>query len=809
MGISLLDDLASLASNSSPGEFETAFLITYTLNLRFFEQLVLPRLNRLGVVNVGILVDEHGYQTSLDDPLGQELCGKSYVVGTSPYTSSLQHAKALWIHGKRDLVYVGSHNLTMPGFNDQLEITAKLDSRDNSHIEALSELHRAISTISQDTGYLQQIWSKVTQPNQTASKPTIHFLWSGEKGLLQQLTHIIGNVEKVRVLTPFLDSEALADLKRQFGASDVTLIIPNEGADTPLVAAMKAVPKLKPLRVGAGIRLHAKAYSFQSETRQWLVLGSANCTHAGLIKGIPDGGNVEFLVVLPDGSISEDELKLEQVNNVEEMSGTGQRWDEESANKSLIKIRSAEFSDGVLTVVWESACQQSLVDLVCVEQRYPCEKSPFQIHLNTIPPSIVLETKVDGKISIARSWVIFPEELNAQVSKAHARRWQEFLDSENPSELAVGIDAYFLQLLHELMSSEADNRVQFQGSHMRSTNEINDAIEIFTFSSDKTKITSSAAVLVSGNSEIDPLGALRGLVAKIRGTPSSSLEGDDEALSRYENGRQRAERQIADKLINHLNLLSGSKQDWISSTPNRIVSCLRGTFEATTLLWHDVIVDDARPSTTERFVESFLQLLNTCDSYEQTKVACRDISVAGPLVLAIGAVAEATDESETYELLRIAAKAIVVDPRTIIKTWLQRCSNRATLLLSRGHGDSQLSVWVRPALSLLGQMDLPTQNRQEDRWGLLLKLYDAERTGAVAMASLYEEAEIKYNGQQVWQFYKAYRVAGHLIKIKRVTGQVCTGCFQKFPAITQNELQRGEAVLCPNCKKTILLWGNV
>jgi len=70
----------------------------------------------------------------------------------------------------------------------------------------------------------------------------------------------------------------------------------------------------------------------------------------------------------------------------------------------------------------------------------------------------------------------------------------EFLDSENPSELAVGIDAYFLQLLHELMSSEADNRVQFQGSHMRSTNEINDAIEIFTFSSDKTKITSSAAV---------------------------------------------------------------------------------------------------------------------------------------------------------------------------------------------------------------------------------------------------------------------------------------------------------------------------
>ena len=71
-----------------------------------------------------------------------------------------------------------------------------------------------------------------------------------------------------------------------------------------------------------------------------------------------------------------------------------------------------------------------------------------------------------------------------------------------------------------------------------------------------------------------------------------------------------------------------------------------------------------------------------------------------------------------------------------------------------------------------------------------------------------KKAEIKYNGQQVWQFYKAYRAAGHLIKIKRVTGQVCTGCFQKYPTITQNELEHGEAVLCPNCKKTILLWGN-
>lgn len=807
MGISLLTELDLLSGDSHLGEFDTAFFLTYSLNLRFFEQLVLPRLNRLGVVNVGILTDEHGYQASLDDPLGQEQCGRSYVVGTSLRLTSLQHAKMLWLHGKRDLVYVGSHNLTMSGFNDQLEITAKLDSADHTHRDALRGVHQAVSTITRDAGYLQQIWSKIPQPDKTEDEPTIYFLWSGEQGLLHQLVQLIGSAEQFWVVTPFLDSGALAELKRQLGASDTTLIIPNEGADTPLVDAMVAVPELTPLRVGAGIRLHGKAYWFKSESQQWLALGSANCTLAGLIKGVSEGGNVEFLVVIPNSSLSEDELRLEQVNNVDELSGTGRRWDDETASKSLVRIHSAEYSDGVLTIAWEPTSRLSLVNLVCGEQRYPCAESPVHIRLETVPSIITLEAEADGQISIARTWVIFPEELSAQVSKAHARRWQEYLDSEDPRELAVGIDAYFLQLLRDLMSSEVEGRVQFREFSSPSASEIKDAVEVFTFSSDRRQITSAAAVLVSGNPYIDPLGALRGLVARIRGTPSSSLEGDDEGLTRYEDRRQRAERRIADRLLNHLNALSGSEQDWASTPSYRIVSCLRGTFEATALLWHDIVSDDPRYSVRERFVESFLQLLSTCHKFEQTKVACRDTGVAGPLVLAIGAAAEAANETENYELLRMAAKNIVDDPQTINKTWLQQHGDRATLLLTHAHGSSELAVWLRPALRLLGQLDTSTRIRQENRWGLLLKLYDAECTGDALVAGLYEEAERKYGDHEIWQSYKAARAAGHLPKVKRVTRLVCSGCFLQFPASTRSKLERGEAVLCPNCR-AILLWGN-
>jgi len=206
-------------------------------------------------------------------------------------------------------------------------------------------------------------------------------------------------------------------------------------------------------------------------------------------------------------------------------------------------------------------------------------------------------------------------------------------------------------------------------------------------------------------------------------------------------------------------------------------------------------------------VESFLQLLKACRKFEQIQIVCKNTKVAGPLVLAIGAAAEAAIETEDYELLQIAAKQMVDDPQGIIKTWHQQHSDRATLLLTHGHGTSDLAAWLRPALHLLGQLDESTRNRQELRWSPLLKLYDAECDGDKSAAGLYEEAEQQYGNHEVWQSYKAARAAGHLPTVKRVTSNFCSACFLQFPSSTRSRLERGESVLCPNCK-AILLWGN-
>ena len=87
-----------LLGNLENGEFDVAFFLTYTLNLRFFEMLVLSRLRRLAVGRIGILTDEKGYQDSLRDPLAPAECGRAYLVAPARLPrGGIQHAKLLWL----------------------------------------------------------------------------------------------------------------------------------------------------------------------------------------------------------------------------------------------------------------------------------------------------------------------------------------------------------------------------------------------------------------------------------------------------------------------------------------------------------------------------------------------------------------------------------------------------------------------------------------------------------------------------------------------------------------------------------------
>jgi hypothetical protein len=809
VGISLLEDLEeNVPRLLRAGEIDTVLILTYTLNLRFFEQLVLPRLRRLGAVRVGILTDPTGYDATFEDPLGQDECGRSYVVESPPGSSPLLHAKALWLHGTLDIAYVGSHNLTKSGYNDQLEVTTRLMSSDPSHIHALRGLHQDLSRLVGTSAHLRAIWGRVPAPEPVDAEPSAYFFSSLDRNMLDQLAEAIQQAQTLRVVSPYLDADALGMLAGRLAAERIELIVPNEGTDTPLSEAVAAVPSLIVRRVSPKQRLHAKAYEFVTGQRSWLAAGSANCTKAGIARGARNNGNVEFLVLLPNGKLSEEGLQLENVANPSEMSGTGRNWDEGQRQRSTLRILSAIYRDGMLRVEWEADGSDQIAATLEVDACvYQCLASPIEIPLGNPPssPIVHLDAHVQGRAASARSWVVFPEQLEAQVAGHHMRRWREYIGSDSPLSYGEGVNQYFSLLMRELLRVDG-----FDGQRARAvpgspSRAKADAIEVFSFSNNPSEIDLSIGKLITGNAEIDPLAALRALIARLQGRPPLDVEQDEVKLNEYEGRRERGKRNVSEYLIQHLNRLAAPNVDWKNTQQERIVRCLRGTFEAVAIIWTRTVRGGAS-ALLSRVAESTTNLLVALASEETARAACAETEVAGPLVLVVGSATESVD-GEDLERLRRSAKALISgQPETMVSEWQERAAERAALLEPRqGERENSIQPLVRSAERLLGIAD-PLMRLRQGKWDLLCELRRADEICDPVAEQLRDRARQQYEGKGVWTGYETARAAGRLAPICRVTKPVCGMCHIGLPEVSRKKLQLGEAVLC-TCG-AILLFGS-
>jgi phosphatidylserine/phosphatidylglycerophosphate/cardiolipin synthase-like enzyme len=189
-----------------------------------------------GVTHIGILVDHTGYAETLRDPGQQSECGRSYIVAPVRLPGGgIQHAKVVWLSGKQGhRALVGSHNLTMSGFNDQLEVTTELRSDVPEHAAALRDLHEAISAIRPEL--LKDLWARIPRPTvpADAGDADVHVLTSLYEPLAEQLVRHVGPSSALRVVTPFLEPAQLERLATRLGATDVILDIPHEGLDVAL-----------------------------------------------------------------------------------------------------------------------------------------------------------------------------------------------------------------------------------------------------------------------------------------------------------------------------------------------------------------------------------------------------------------------------------------------------------------------------------------------------------------------------------------------------------------------------------------------
>jgi len=204
------------------------------------------------------------------------------------------HAKLLWLQKhERITAHIGSHNLTMAGYNDQTEITARLVSTEPSHTQALQQIYDTVSAVVPSC--LDYVWH-YTKPPTTHSPSNITMISSLQRPLLDQLIEKVQSADELRVVTPFLDAQALRDLTEGVGAKEIILDLPKAGADTSLSVTTNTIPSVHPRYLESRRPLHAKAYQFKNTYTSSVALGSANCTQAALMRSVAEGGNLEFLL---------------------------------------------------------------------------------------------------------------------------------------------------------------------------------------------------------------------------------------------------------------------------------------------------------------------------------------------------------------------------------------------------------------------------------------------------------------------------------------------------------------------------------
>src|SRR5712691_523831 len=121
------------------GRYEHAVFTTYSINLHFFEQWVLPLLRASGARNVTVLADEAQLGVALTDRNLRSI-GRSYHVVSVRIGPGAFHPKLMLLAGEDGArACISSANLTVDGQLRNVESAIVLDSSIAEHRQAFIE----------------------------------------------------------------------------------------------------------------------------------------------------------------------------------------------------------------------------------------------------------------------------------------------------------------------------------------------------------------------------------------------------------------------------------------------------------------------------------------------------------------------------------------------------------------------------------------------------------------------------------------------------------------------------------------------
>ena len=302
---------------------KNCFILTYNVDLPFFEAAVFESLYGYGCRNSVVICDPQQYQAALQDAALLRYAGQRYLLFsglTSPHGAF--HPKLILLTNKTSgRLFVTSGNLSRPGYTHNWEVSTDINFN-NRRPDPVAwqgfrwafDLLKKIANASDHSGLIEErinrLWGttpwlrKELELGKNNNVWTLHNL---EETLLDQIVaeyhrHDGSPVKDAYIISPFFDAKALAftallnhlhpenvHVYTQFGQGlqKESINRLQKEQSTPLIFhSLVELPR----------RLHAKAILLKTEQGVWLASGSANFSAPALLRTAKQG-NTELLVL--------------------------------------------------------------------------------------------------------------------------------------------------------------------------------------------------------------------------------------------------------------------------------------------------------------------------------------------------------------------------------------------------------------------------------------------------------------------------------------------------------------------------------
>lgn len=283
-------------------------LTTFTFDPIFFDNFLFKEMiNNNPGAEIIVLIDSQQYDKSLENFTPKT--GTKYHLRPIIVNKGVFHPKIfIFISNKKITYYLGSGNLTFPGFTKNAELVLKTEYEINKCLSDIQELTEIIEGLNRQFihGKLSKIFNTIIEdyfPNSFDKNEELKIIHNLNEPILDQLFNELNSVEfdEVEILAPFFSENpyVLKELLERLEINKISILLPeNHNLSSP--------EKYLDLAKTNNITLEFKKAKFKEENRtfhskiialkgnnNFLLAGSPNFTISALLKNAKQG-NVEF-----------------------------------------------------------------------------------------------------------------------------------------------------------------------------------------------------------------------------------------------------------------------------------------------------------------------------------------------------------------------------------------------------------------------------------------------------------------------------------------------------------------------------------